>query len=74
MSNTYRHRPAQYRPQSEREDSCNYWRPHADAAELRTLRRRDRAATRQTIRTAKDWDATVWPAYRRAAAWQLPGY
>ena len=74
MSNTYRHRPAQYRPQSEREDSRNYWRPRADAAELRTLRRRDRVATRQTIRTAQDWDDTVWPAYRRAAIWQRPSY
>ena len=74
MSNTYRHRPAQYRPQSEREDSRNYWRPRADAAELRTLRRRERVATRQTIRTAQDWDDTVWPAYRRAAIWQLPSY
>ena len=52
MSNTYRHRPARYRPESERENPRNYWRPRADAAELRTLRRRDRAATRQTIRTA----------------------
>lgn len=74
MSNTYRHRPAKFQPESEREDSRNYWRSRDDAATLRTLRRRDRVATRQTIRTAKDWDNTVWPAYRRAAAWQLPSY
>ena len=74
MSNTYRHQPAQYRPESERQDSRNYWRPRADAAELRTLRRRERVATRQTIRTATDWDATVWPAWRSAAPWQLPSY
>ena len=72
MAHTYRHRPAQYHSKSEREDSRNYWRPRADAAELRTLRRRDRVATRQTLRTATDWDATVWPAWRNAAPWQLP--
>lgn len=74
MSNTYRHRPVQHRPESERGDSRNYWRPRADAVELRTLRRRERVATRQTIRTAQDWDDAVWPAWRNAAPWQLPSY
>ena len=74
MAHTYRHQPAQYRPENERQDSRNYWRPREDAATLRTLRRRERVATRQTIRTAQDWDNTVWPAWRNAAPWQLPSY
>ena len=74
MSDTYRHRPAQYRSESEREDSRNYWRHRSDSDYLKHTRRMARAATRQTIRTAQDWDATVWPAWRNAAPWQLPSY
>ena len=74
MSNTYRHRPAKFRPESERQDSRNYWRSRDDATALRALRRRERVVTRQTLRTATDWDNTVWPAWRSAAPWQLPSY
>ena len=82
MSRTYRHRPVRfaYGPtawddQSYRTLEKHYKRHEGDAYNLRLLRKAEKRREDALLKNRTlDYDDAVWPAYRRAAAWQLPSY